>query len=158
MVDKYSWVDLGSSYLLNDMSAAYLWGNLEVADEINQNRLATWQKYYDGLKELKDKEFIELPTIVKDCVQNAHMFYLKVKDLEERTELLEYLKNNDILAVFHYIPLHSAPAGLKFGRFDGDDIFTTKESERLIRLPMYYGLSDDEINKILKTTYKFYRY
>ena len=156
MVDKYSWVDLGSSYLMNDMSAAYLWGNLEVADEINQNRLATWQKYYDGLKELKDKEFIELPTIVKDCVQNAHMFYLKVKDLEERTELLEYLKNNDILAVFHYIPLHSAPAGLKFGRFDGDDIYTTKESERLIRLPMYYGLEEEAINFIIKNIILFF--
>ena len=156
MVDKYSWVDLGSSYLMNDMSAAYLWGNLEVADEINQNRLATWQKYYDGLKELKDKEFIELPTIVKDCVQNAHMFYLKVKDLEERTELLEYLKNNDILAVFHYIPLHSAPAGLKFGRFDDSDIYTTKESERLIRLPMYYGLEEEAINFIIKNIILFF--
>ncbi len=155
MVDKYSWVDLGSSYLMNDMSAAYLWGNLEVADEINQNRLATWQKYYDGLKELKDKEFIELPTIVKDCVQNAHMFYLKVKDLEERTELLEYLKNNDILAVFHYIPLHSAPAGLKFGRFDGNDVYTTKESERLIRLPMYYGLKDNELLKVIDVIKNF---
>ena len=156
MVDKYSWVDLGSSYLMNDMSAAYLWGNLEVADEINQNRLATWQKYYDGLKELKDKEFIELPTITKDCVQNAHMFYLKVKDLEERTELLEYLKNNDILAVFHYIPLHSAPAGLKFGRFDDSDIYTTKESERLIRLPMYYGLEEEAINFIIKNIILFF--
>lgn len=156
MVDKYSWVDLGSSYLMNDMSAAYLWGNLEVADEINQNRLATWQKYYDGLKELKDKEFIELPTIVKDCVQNAHMFYLKVKDLEERTELLEYLKINDILAVFHYIPLHSAPAGLKFGRFDDSDIYTTKESERLIRLPMYYGLEEEAINFIIKNIILFF--
>ncbi|MCT7586736.1 dTDP-4-amino-4,6-dideoxygalactose transaminase [Aliarcobacter butzleri] len=149
MVDKYSWVDVGSSYLMNDVSAAYLWGNLEKADEINENRLSTWQKYYDGLRELEDKGFIELPKIPNGCVHNAHMFYLKVKDLEERTKLLEYLKENGILAVFHYIPLHSAPAGLKFGRFD-DDIFTTKESERLMRLPMYYGLERDNVLKIIE--------
>ena len=157
MVDKYSWVDLGSSYLMNDMSAAYLWGNLEVADEINQNRLNTWQKYYNGLKELEEKGFIELPKIPDECRQNAHMFYLKVKDLNERTELLEYLKENDILAVFHYIPLHSAPAGLKFGRFEGEDIFTTKESERLIRLPMYYRLEDEHILKIIAIIIEFYK-
>jgi dTDP-4-amino-4,6-dideoxygalactose transaminase len=157
MVDKYSWVDLGSSYLMNDISAAYLWGNLEVADEINQNRLNTWQKYYNGLKELEEKGFIELPKIPDECRQNAHMFYLKVKDLKERTELLEYLKKNDILAVFHYIPLHSAPAGLKFGRFEGEDIFTTKESERLIRLPMYYRLEDEHILKIIAIIIEFYK-
>lgn len=149
MVDKYSWVDLGSSYLMNDMSAAYLWGNLEVADEINQNRLSTWQKYYDGLKQLEEKGFIELPQIPDECVHNAHMFYLKVKDLDERTKLIEYLKQNDILAVFHYIPLHSAPAGVKFGKFDGDDIFTTKESERLVRLPIYYGITQKDVEIIL---------
>lgn len=157
MVDKYSWVDLGSSYLLNDVSAAYLWGNLEKADEINQNRLSTWQKYFDGLKELEVKGFIELPKIPNGCVHNAHMFYLKTKDLDERTELIEYLKANDISSVFHYIPLHSAPAGLKFGRFDGNDDFTTKESERLARLPMYYGLKDIEIEKIISTIQDFYK-
>lgn len=150
MVDKYSWVDVGSSYLMNDVSAAYLWGNLEKADEINENRLTTWQKYYDGLKELEEKELIELPTIPKGCVQNAHMFYLKVKDLETRSELIEHLKENDIWSVFHYIPLHSAPAGLKFGRFDGVDEFTTVESERLLRLPMYYGLESDNVLKIIE--------
>ncbi|WNL33969.1 dTDP-4-amino-4,6-dideoxygalactose transaminase [Arcobacter cryaerophilus gv. pseudocryaerophilus] len=155
MVDKYSWVDLGSSYLMNDVSAAYLWGNLEKADEINQNRLNSWQKYYDGLKELENRGFIELPKIPDGCVQNAHMFYIKVKDLKERTALLDYLKENDINAVFHYVPLHSAPAGVKFGRFEGVDNFTTKESERLIRLPMYYGLSDNEINKIIKSIRNF---
>lgn len=155
MVDKYSWVDLGSSYLMNDVSAAYLLGNLEKADEINQNRLNSWQKYYDGLKELKNRGFIELPKIPDGCVQNAHMFYIKVKDLKERTALLDYLKKNDINAVFHYVPLHSAPAGEKFGRFEGVDIFTTNESERLIRLPMYYGLSDNEINKIIKSIRNF---
>ncbi|MCG3663361.1 dTDP-4-amino-4,6-dideoxygalactose transaminase [Aliarcobacter butzleri] len=156
MVDKYSWVDIGSSYLMNDVSAAYLWGNLEKADEINQNRLNTWQEYYNGLKELKDKNLISLPTITKDCRHNAHMFYIKVKDLEERTLLLEDLKQNNINAVFHYIPLHSAPAGLKFGRFNKDDNFTTKESERLIRLPMYYGLGDDKINRVLGRINEFF--
>ena len=156
MVDKYSWVDVGSSYLMNDVSAAYLWGNLEKADEINENRLTTWQKYYDGLRELEDKGFIELPKIPNGCVHNAHMFYLKVKDLEERTALLDYLKENDIGAVFHYVPLHSAPAGLKFGRFDGDDIFTTIESERLLRLPMSYKLDINDVKNIINSIMKFY--
>ena len=155
MVDKYSWVDIGSSYLMNDMSAAYLWGNLEKADEINQNRLQSWQNYYDGLIQLQIKKLIELPIISKECIHNAHMFYIKVKDLEKRTALLEYLKQNNINAVFHYVPLHSAPAGLKFGRFDGNDNFTTKESERLIRLPMYYRLDSDEIKKILEVINEF---
>jgi dTDP-4-amino-4,6-dideoxygalactose transaminase len=157
MVDKYSWVDVGSSYLMNDVSAAYLWGNLEKADEINDDRLSTWQKYYDELKDLEDKGFIELPKIPDECVQNAHMFYIKVKDLEERTALLEYLKENKINAVFHYVPLHSAPAGVKFGRFEGEDIYTTSESERLIRLPMYYGLSGEEITLIAKNIFEFFR-
>ena len=156
MVDKYSWVDVGSSYLMNDVSAAYLWGNLEKADEINENRLTTWQKYYDGLKELETKGVIELPTIPDECVQNAHMFYLKVKDLETRSELIEHLKENDIWSVFHYIPLHSAPAGLKFGRFDGDDEFTTTQSERLLRLPMYYGLEDNQVLKVTDAIIKFF--
>jgi len=156
MVDKYSWVDVGSSYLMNDVSAAYLWGNLEKADEINQNRLATWQKYYDGLKELKEKGSIELPTIPDGCVHNAHMFYFKVKDIETRSELIEHLKQNDIWAVFHYVPLHSAPAGLKFGRFDGVDEFTTKHSERLLRLPMYYGMEDSNITKVIDNVKGFF--
>ncbi len=155
MVDKYSWVDVGSSYLMNDVSAAYLWGNLEKADEINDNRLTTWQKYYDGLKELEVKGLIELPIIPEGCVQNAHMFYLKVKSLDERTKLLEYLKQNEIWAVFHYVPLHSAPAGLKFGRFDGEDNFTTSESEKLMRLPMYFGMRDEEISQIVQTIINF---
>lgn len=156
MVDKYSWVDIGSSYLMNDVSAAYLWGNLEKADEINQNRLNSWQKYYDGLKELENRGFIELPKIPDGCVQNAHMFYIKVKDLEKRTVLLDYLKENMIYAVFHYIPLHSAEAGLKFSRFSRKDIYTTKESEKLIRLPMYYKLKDKNIKHIVNMIYKFF--
>jgi len=156
MVDKYSWVGIGSSYLPSDMNAAFLWGQLEKANEINSDRLASWNHYYNGLKELEDKGLIELPIIPDMCVHNAHMFYLKVKDLEERTALLEYLKKNDILAVFHYVPLHSAPAGLAFGTFRGLDTFTTKESERVIRLPLFYGVRTNEIEYVIKTILDFY--
>lgn len=157
MVDKYSWVDIGSSYLLNDVSAAYLWGNLEKANEINQNRLNIWQKYFDGLYTLEKKGLIELASIPNDCIHNAHMFYIKVRDLEQRTILLEHLKENNICAVFHYVPLHTSKAGLKFGKFNENDIFTTKESERLIRLPMYYKLKEKEIRKIIKVIVDFFR-
>jgi dTDP-4-amino-4,6-dideoxygalactose transaminase len=156
MVDKYSWVDIGSSYLPSDMNAAFLWGQLEMADEINNSRLTIWQKYYDALKELEEKGLIELPIIPEGCVQNAHMFYLKVKNLDKRTALLEHLKQNDILAVFHYVPLHSAPAGLKFGVFHGDDQFTTAESEHLIRLPMYYGLQEKDQYSIIQAVKSFF--
>ena len=147
MIDKYSWVDIGSSYLMNDVSAAYLWGNLEKADEINNDRLKSWQVYYNGLKELEEKGFVELPSTPSECTHNAHMFYIKVKELDERTKLLNYLKENNIWAGFHYVPLHSAPAGLKFGKFNSDDKYTTGESERLIRLPMFYGLTSNQIKK-----------
>lgn len=156
MVDKYSWVDIGSSYLMNDVSAAYLWGNLEKADEINQDRLRSWQNYYGGLIQLQIKNLIKLQIISKKSIYNAHMFYIKVKDLEKRTALLEYLKQNNINAVFHYVPLHSAPAGVKFGRFDSTDEFTTVESERLVRLPMYYGLRVEDVNKICGVINEFY--
>ena len=157
MVDKYSWVDVGSSYLMNDVSAAYLWGNLEKADEINTNRLHNWELYYDSLKDLESNGFLELPTIPYECTQNAHMFYIKVKDLSTRQKLLEYLKENDILAVFHYIPLHSAPAGVKFGRFDGEDKFTTSESERLIRLPIFYNIRKHDIEKVVDEIQSFFK-
>jgi dTDP-4-amino-4,6-dideoxygalactose transaminase len=156
MVDKYSWVDIGSSYLPNDMSAAYLWGGLERANEINENRLNSWKSYYEKLLCLGKDGYIELPSIPKDCIQNAHMFYFKVKDLEERTALLDEFKKENIWAVFHYIPLHSAPAGLKYGRFSGVDEFTTKESERLVRLPMYYGLNSVEIETVCNIIKIFY--
>ena len=156
MVDKYSWVDIGSSYLMNDVSAAYLWGQLEKANEINEDRLKSWKAYYQGLKKLEEKDLIELPTIPDDCNHNSHMFYIKAKNLQERTALLEHLDKLDIGAVFHYIPLHSAPAGLKLGRFEGVDRFTTLESERLIRLPMYYALDPADLQLIVKSIYDFY--
>ena len=156
MVDKYSWVDLGSSYLMNDMSAAYLWGQLEKSDEINNNRLNSWKLYKNGLINLAEKGLVELPTIPKGITHNGHMFYIKVKDLNTRTNLLEHMQKNDILSVFHYIPLHSSHAGLEFGRFNGDDSFTTLNSERLIRLPMYYGLLKEDIENIILHLDKFF--
>ena len=138
-IDKYTWVNYGSSYLPSDMNAAYLWAQLQEADKINDDRLASWQKYYDGFEELEREGCVQRPIIPAECKHNAHMFYLKAKDLEERTRLISFLKENGVMAVFHYIPLHSAPAGQKFGRFHGEDKYTTAEANRLLRLPMYYG-------------------
>jgi len=156
VVDKYSWVDIGSSYLMNDVSAAYLWGQLLNADKINNDRLVNWDLYYSKLYDLQEKGFFELENIPKHCKHNGHMFYLKLPNIKMRTALLTFLKNNDILAVFHYVPLHSSPAGLKFGKFHGNDTFTTFESERLIRLPMYYGLTIKDIDKIISTITEFF--
>ena len=156
-IDKYTWVNWGSSYLPSDMNAAYLWAQLEKAKEINEDRLNSWGEYYNGLKELADEGKIELPYIPDGCVHNAHMFYIKAKDLEERTSLIKYLKENEINTVFHYIPLHSAPAGMKFGRFSGEDVYTTKESERLLRLPMYYHLTKEDRDKVIDKIREFYK-
>ena len=157
MIDKYTWVDLGSSYLMNDVSAAYLWGNLEKSIEINKFRLNIWQKYYQSLKHLQENQLIDMPSIPPKCIHNAHMFYLKVKDLKMRTKLIEHLKQDNISSVFHYVPLHSAKAGKKFGRFDGKDEFTTSESERIIRLPMFFGLDSVSIKKICKSIEHFFK-
>ena len=155
-IDKYTWVNFGSSYLPSDMNAAYLYAQLEMADEINDARIAIWNRYYDGLKALKEAGKIELPYVPTECVHNAHMFYIKAKDLEERTALISFLKENGIMCVFHYIPLHSAPAGVKFGEFKGDDVYTTKESEKLARLPMYYGLTMEQVDYIISKVKEFY--
>ena len=157
-VDKYTWIEYGSSFLPSELNAAYLWGQLEIADEINNDRLTSWNEYYQNLTELEKKGCIELPVIPSDCVHNAHMFYIKVKDIEERTRLIEFLKHKDVGAVFHYVPLHSAPAGKKYGIFAGQDLYTTKESERLLRLPMYYGLSKIDIANIVIEIQNFYKY
>lgn len=156
-VDKYTWVNYGSSYLPSDMNAAYLWAQLELAEEINNHRLACWDRYYENLKVLEAEGKIELPKIPAECVHNAHMFYLKTKNLEERTAFIQFMKEKEILTVFHYIPLHSAPAGKKYGRFHGEDEYTTKESERLVRLPMYYSLSLEEVDYISNCVKEFYR-
>ena len=155
MVDKYTWVDYGSSYLPSELNAAYLWAQLEQADEINRARLSAWQKYYEGLECLSDR--IGLPVVPGSCAHNAHMFYIKAKDLEERTELIQTLKSNGISAPFHYVPLHSSPAGMKYGRFAGEDRYTTRESERLLRLPMYYGITEQDISTVVEAVKSFYR-
>ena len=150
-VDKYTWVDIGDSFLPSELNAAYLWAQLEMADEINADRLHSWQTYWDAFRDLAARGVFELPTVPEGCVHNAHMFYLKCRDLEARTSLIRCLKEHDILAVFHYVPLHSAPAGLKYGRFAGEEVYTTKESDRLVRLPLYYRLTAEDQAKVIRT-------
>ena len=156
-IDKYTWVEAGSSYLPSDMNAAYLWAQLQKADEINENRLQSWNRYYEGLKDLKEAGKIELPYVPEYCEHNAHMFYIKAKDLEERSALISYLKENGVTAVLDYIPLHTAPAGKEYGRFHGEDKYTTKESERIIRLPMYYELDEQDAKKVMDLIHTFYK-
>ena len=155
-IDKYTWVESGSSYLPSELNAAYLWAQLEVWKDIYDNRMDSWNRYFSGLKDLEKKGCVELPVIPAECRHNAHMFYIKVKDLAERTELIHYLKGKNIHSVFHYIPLHMSPAGKKYGRFVGEDKYTTKESERLLRLPMYYGLESDDVEYIIDAIKSFY--
>lgn len=155
-VDKYTWVDFGSSYLPSELNAAYLWGQLEKADEINENRLRSWELYRDALKQLENEGLVSLPVIPEECCHNAHMFYLKFKDLATRTAYISFMKERGIACVFHYVPLHSAPAGLRFGRFDGEDEHTTADGDRLVRLPMYYGLDDADLDRVVASTYEFF--
>ncbi|RLM10247.1 dTDP-4-amino-4,6-dideoxygalactose transaminase [Gibbsiella quercinecans] len=150
-VDKYTWRDIGSSYLMADLQAAYLWAQLEAAQPINARRLQLWQNYYNAFKPLAAAGRIALPVIPADCVHNAHMFYLKLRDIQDRSAFIAYLKEAEILSVFHYIPLHSSPAGERFGRFDGEDRFTTQESERLVRLPLFYNMSDVNQRTVIST-------
>lgn len=150
-VDKYTWVDRGDSYLPSEMNAAYLLAQLLRADEITRNRMDTWNAYYEAFKPFADAGRIELQEIPEECEHNAHMFYIKLKDLEDRTSFIAHMKQEKIGCVFHYVPLHSAPAGLKFGRFDGEDIYTTRESDKLVRLPMYYGLLRNDCQKVIES-------
>ena len=156
-VDKYTWEDLGSSYLPSELNAAYLYGQLEMADEINAARLHCWDLYRQGLAPLHEAGLIDWQTVPEGCVHNGHMFYIKARDLAERTALIAYLKEHGVGSVFHYVPLHSATAGQRFGRFHGEDRYTTRESERLLRLPMYYGLADADVEKAVDTVAAFYR-
>ncbi|MGX8728600.1 MAG: DegT/DnrJ/EryC1/StrS family aminotransferase, partial [Lachnospiraceae bacterium] len=156
-VDKYTWVDYGSSYLPSDLGAAYLLAQLEICDEINADRMRTWNRYDEALRPLAEQGLLEVPFIPEYCIHNAHMYYIKAKDLAERTALIAHLKANGVQAVFHYIPLHSAPAGRKFGRFAGEDEFTTKESERLVRLPLYYGLTEGDSETVINAVKSFYK-
>lgn len=153
-IDKYSWCDMGSSYLPSDLNAAYLWAQLEMAQEITDNRMHTWNTYHEAFK---NNRYLETPTIPKECEHNAHMFYIKVKDLEERTALIRHLNEKEIKAVFHYIPLHSSQAGRMYGRFNGEDIYTTRESERLLRLPLYYNISEEKVEYIIQSVEEFFK-
>ncbi|MDY2837975.1 MAG: DegT/DnrJ/EryC1/StrS family aminotransferase, partial [Bilifractor sp.] len=153
---KYTWVDFGDSYLPSELNAAYLYPQLLKADEIQKDRMNSWNEYNDAFKDLEDSGYLERPAIPEYDQHNAHMYYLKCKDLQERTAFISFLKENGILAVFHYVPLHSAPAGYKFGRFNGKDVYTTSESERLVRLPMYYGLTEEDRNKVIDKVHEFY--
>lgn len=157
-VDKYSWIEIGSSYLPSDMNAAYLYAQLQLADEINNNRLKSWNRYYDAFRDMAEKGLIELPYVPAECVHNAHMFYIKCKDFEERQGLIDYLKSNDILPASHYIPLHSSKAGLRFSEFRGEDKYTTKESERLLRLPLYYNLKEEDLDEVVMRVKEYYRF
>lgn len=152
-VDKYSWCDMGSSYLPSDLNAAYLWAQLEVADEITKNRMDTWNMYDNAFREWGR---FDVPVVPEECGHNAHMYYIKVKDLEQRNRLIAYLLEKEIKSVFHYVPLHSSQAGRKYGRFCGEDIYTTKESERLLRLPLYYGIKPEQIEYVIKKVKKFF--
>lgn len=155
-VDKYTWVDYGSSYLPSDMNAAYLWGELEVAAKINNNRLSTWTAYRDAFSGLASDGLIDLPTIPDACKHNAHMFYVKLKDLNQRTDFISFLRSKGVQASFHYVPLHSSPAGERFGRFSGIDEFTTRESDRLVRLPMYYGMSKEDRERVIDAVLDYF--
>lgn len=156
-IDKYSWVDVGSSYLPSELNAAYLYAQLEVAEQINKKRLDLWDNYYNGLHDLQEQEYLELPYIPSECQHNAHMFYIKLKNLDQRTQMLDYLRKKGIYAVFHYVPLHSSKAGKEFDEFVGDDIYTTKESDRLLRLPMFYGLSMELSDYVIDCIHGFFR-
>lgn len=156
MVDKYSWVDIGSSYLPADVQAAYLWGQLELADVINLNRLQTWEAYHKAFEGLESKARLARPSVPLECVHNGHMYYLKAQNLEERSALIEYLRSKGVMAVFHYVPLHTAIAAKKYSRFHGVDRYTTKESERLVRLPIWYGIGDIERQKVIEAVQGFY--
>ncbi|CAI1664754.1 dTDP-4-amino-4,6-dideoxygalactose transaminase [Serratia fonticola] len=155
-IDKYTWVDFGSSYLPGELQAACLWGQLELAEDINNKRHSVWERYYNSFSTLEEKKLIELPSIPEECTHNSHMFYLKLMNLQQRTVFIDYLKNNGVLSAFHYIPLHSAPAGKCFGAFSGEDIFTTSESEKLVRLPLFYNMTENEVDKVISSVLGFF--
>lgn len=156
MVDKYTWVDIGSSYLPSEIQSAYLWAQLECAEEINNNRKEIWNKYYESFGLLKSNSLIDIPVVPEECQHNAHMFYIKLRDIEQRTEFIDFMNKNEISCVFHYIPLHSAPAGRKFGVFSGEDQNTTMESERLVRLPIWYGMPEKDVEKVISLVFEFF--
>ncbi len=156
-VDKYTWQAAGSSYLPSDINAAYLWSQLEIAGEINKARLYLWEEYSNALRDLEQCGRIELPRVPEGCLHNGHMFYIKCRDMEDRAHFIDYMKTQGILCVFHYIPLHTSPAGQKYGRFDGEDVYTTKESERLVRLPLYYGMENNDLMRAIQAARSYFK-
>ncbi|HAM15005.1 MAG TPA: dTDP-4-amino-4,6-dideoxygalactose transaminase [Eggerthellaceae bacterium] len=156
-VDKYTWVDQGSSYLPSELNAAYLWAQLEAADDINDDRLATWNAYREAFEPLRAAGLVELPHVPAECTHNAHLFYLKLADVQQRGAFIDFLKQRGISSVFHYVPLHSSPAGQRFGRFCGTDRFTTRESDRLTRLPLFFGMTDKERAQVVETARAFFQ-
>lgn len=156
-VDKYTWMNYGSSYLPSDMNAAYLWAQLELAEEINAKRISVWNYYQEALRELVDRGLIEVPYVPKECTHNAHMFYVKTKDLQERTDFIAFMDQKGIMTPFHYVPLHTAPAGRKYARFHGEDRYTTSESDRLVRLPLFYAITEEQMEYVVRMTKEFYR-
>ncbi len=155
-IDRYTWVDYGSSYLPSDLNAAYLWAQMQEYRKIRDDRMASWNYYHEHLAELAGQGMIEQPAIPEGTQHNAHMYYIKLKDLDTRTRFISYMNEHDVMCVFHYIPLHNSPAGKQFGRFHGEDVYTTRESQRLVRLPMYYGLDEETLAYIVKTIYNFF--
>jgi len=155
-VAKYNWVEYGDSYLQSDLNAAYLWAQFEVSEKIQKNRMETWRAYRDAFEPRKDKWGIELQAIPEGCTHNAHMFYIKCRNLEQRSRFISFMKMNKILCVFHYVPLHSAPAGLKYGRFDGEDVYTTSESDKLVRFPLYYDILPEDRDAVIRKTIEFF--
>lgn len=156
-VDKYTWMNYGSSYLPSDMNAAYLWAQLELAEEINAKRISVWNYYQEALRDLVDRGLIEVPYVPKECTHNAHMFYVKTKDLQERTDFIAFMDQKGIMTPFHYVPLHTAPAGRKYARFHGEDRYTTSESDRLVRLPLFYAITEEQMEYVVRMTKEFYR-
>ena len=155
-VAQYNWIEFGDSFLQSDLNAAYLWAQLEVADQINKNRQETWITYYNSFLPMSEKGKLELPTIPKGCIHNAHIFYIKCKDLQERQDYINYMRSNDVVCSFHYVPLHSAPAGLKYGRFVGEDHYTTQDSNKLVRLPIYYNISKENLMTVIEKTLEYF--
>lgn len=155
-VDKYTWVDKGSSYLPSDILAAYIYPQLLMMDEIKQDRVGSFDYYYEQLSPLQEKGLIELPVVPQDCDHNGHMFYVLVKDIEQRSKLQTFLREKGVISAFHYVPLHSAPEGERVGRFVGDDNYTTQIYERLLRLPMYYHLTRQDIDYVCDCIKEFF--
>ena len=155
-VDKYSWREKGSSYLPSELNVAYLYSQLKIANIINESRISIWDFYKRTLSDLERAGYIEMAKIPNHAQHNAHIFWIKVCDIKERTQLINFLKNREILAFFHYVPLHSSPAGQKYGEFIGEDRYTTRDSERLLRLPLYYNMTMDDATYVVESIYDFF--